>query len=161
MSDEAKFKAGDRVVCVDNGGIPSLTKGAVYTVRETSSTFGDIYLTDRGPKDPNGFFSFRFRMAEPHDGVQLSATPKLDAATAATVAKTTEFLKAMAPTPTGPSWESRYAAEQYRANKLSDEAGTLRTERDDLLRENAQLRRTIEKLERGVPKRSQPGGRDG
>lgn len=35
-----------------------------------------------------------------------------------------------------------------RANRLSDECGTLRTERDELLRENAVLRRKVEKLER-------------
>jgi hypothetical protein len=34
------------------------------------------------------------------------------------------------------------------ANQLSDEAGNLRHERDELLRENAVLRRTVERLER-------------
>lgn len=38
--------------------------------------------------------------------------------------------------------------ERQRANRLADECGALRTERDELLRENAQLRRTIERLER-------------
>jgi len=50
-------------------------------------------------------------------------------------------------------WEQRYAAEQARANKLSDEAGSLRTERDELLRENATLRR---KLERATQTGSKP-----
>lgn len=34
---------------------------------------------------------------------------------------------------------------RQRNNRLSDEAGSLRTERDELLRENAVLRRTIER----------------
>lgn len=37
---------------------------------------------------------------------------------------------------------------QARANRLSDECGALRTERDELLVENATLRRKLEKLER-------------
>ncbi len=35
-----------------------------------------------------------------------------------------------------------------RANELSDQCGALRTENDELLRENAQLRRQVERLER-------------
>lgn len=37
---------------------------------------------------------------------------------------------------------------QDRANRLADECGSLRAERDELLRENGALRRTVEKLER-------------
>lgn len=41
---------------------------------------------------------------------------------------------------------------QDRANRLSDECGTLRAELDELLRENAVLRRKVEKLERSSQK---------
>jgi hypothetical protein len=41
-------------------------------------------------------------------------------------------------------------AERERASRLSDECGALRTERDELLRENAQWRRKYEQLERKV-----------
>jgi hypothetical protein len=41
-------------------------------------------------------------------------------------------------------------AERDRASRLSDECGALRTERDELLRENAQWRRKYEQLERKV-----------
>jgi hypothetical protein len=44
-----------------------------------------------------------------------------------------------------PSWQTSYEKEHARANKLADEAGSLRTERDDLLRENAVLRRKLER----------------
>jgi hypothetical protein len=44
-------------------------------------------------------------------------------------------------------WKRIEAAEQ-RAVRLADEAGDLRNERDELLRDNARLRRRVEKLER-------------
>lgn len=47
-----------------------------------------------------------------------------------------------------PSWQTSYEKEHARANKLADEAGSLRTERDELLRENAQLRRQLERATR-------------
>ena len=46
--------------------------------------------------------------------------------------------------------QNRLADACSRANRLSDECGELRTERDELLRENAVLRRKVEKLERGT-----------
>jgi hypothetical protein len=42
----------------------------------------------------------------------------------------------------------RLEQERQRNSKLADEAGQLRSERDELLRENAVLRRTVERLER-------------
>lgn len=45
-------------------------------------------------------------------------------------------------------WREAAIKVQERANRLSDEAGALRTERDELLRENAVLRRSLERAER-------------
>lgn len=55
-----------------------------------------------------------------------------------------------APGPDEPSvcWWRGEETDQQRANRLADEAGALRSERDELLRENATLRRQIERLER-------------
>lgn len=43
---------------------------------------------------------------------------------------------------------ARDYASTLRANGIADECGTLRAERDELLKENATLRRTVERLER-------------
>jgi len=46
------------------------------------------------------------------------------------------------------AWRKGVSESRQRANKLADETGALRSERDDLLRENAVLRRKLEAAER-------------
>jgi hypothetical protein len=48
--------------------------------------------------------------------------------------------------------QALYRHLQAHADRLGDECGALRTERDELLRENATLRRKIERLERKAVK---------
>lgn len=67
------------------------------------------------------------------------ATQMAELADAAAQAKTT-----------ADQFRDAYRSEAIRANRLSDECGALRTERDELLRENAVLRRKCERLERKV-----------
>lgn len=52
-------------------------------------------------------------------------------------------------TPDAAYWKVRAEAANERANRLADECGILRSERDELLKENAVLRRENERLKRG------------
>lgn len=133
------FKVGDQVVCVNDETVKDfVTKGSIYTIARIDSS-GGVALVGVSHA---GFFDHRFLPAESQDGVQLSKP-------------------ALTPPVVDPpvvDWESKYRETYKRLSVISDSCGTLATERDELLRENAILRRKLERATR-LPTGSHTGSK--